>query len=212
MSLLDEALGHLLFPTYCVGCQRLGPFLCNNCRELIEFYVGEVELQLEPLYLDSVAVATYYQYPIDLLIQTMKYRSVKEIAPFLGDLLFQTVIIPYSDLITFVPMPSHRQRWRGFNQAELIAAKIGQQTLTPVLPLLQRSKQLTPQATQGSRADRLRHQHNTISLAKKTTPLQGKIILILDDVLTTGSTLNECAKVLKNEGAAEVHALVVAHG
>jgi ComF family protein len=109
-----------------------------------------------------------------------------------------------------VPVPLHptRQRERGFNQASLIAELLSAQTSIPARPLLERTRYTTTQ-TALDRSERMENLHNAFRL-RKNGDVRGLRVLLVDDVLTTGSTLNECARVLKRAGAFSVHAATAA--
>jgi len=109
-----------------------------------------------------------------------------------------------------VPVPLHpaRQRERGFNQASLLAKLLSAQTSIPCRPLLKRVRYTTTQ-TALDRSERMENLHNAFRL-RKNTDVRGLRVLLIDDVLTTGSTLNECARVLKRAGATSVHSATAA--
>jgi ComF family protein len=112
------------------------------------------------------------------------------------------------DIIVPVPLHPARERERGFNQAALLAELFGLRTSIPVKPMLQRIRYTTTQ-TAFDRAERMENLHNAFRLRKKGD-VRGLRVLLIDDVLTTGSTLSECARVLKRAGAISVHAATAA--
>jgi ComF family protein len=101
-------------------------------------------------------------------------------------------------------------KWRGFNQAELLARFTAKQLNYPVLPLLKRLRHTTPQALLKETARRA-NLKDAFVLAESSSPLPETVILV-DDVASTGSTLEECAQVLKKSGVKNVWGLVVARG
>jgi len=109
-----------------------------------------------------------------------------------------------------VPVPLHpaRQRERGFNQASLLAQLLSTHTSIPCKPLLKRIRYTTTQ-TALDRSERMENLHNAFRL-RKNADVRGLRVLLIDDVLTTGSTLSECARVLKRAGAISVHAATAA--
>lgn len=115
-------------------------------------------------------------------------------------------------LVIPVPLQQKRLRWRGFNQAELIAEKLaGQFGLALDSRSLVRIKHKTPQAKLNE-AERQANVKNCFTLSAEARDFKDKMILLIDDVVTTGATLNECARVLKAAGAREVWGLAVAKG
>src|SRR5213594_2391409 len=112
------------------------------------------------------------------------------------------------DVILPVPLHATRLRERGFNQASLLAALLSAQTSISSKPVLERIRYTTTQ-TALDRAERMENLHNAFRL-RKNADVRGLRVLLIDDVLTTGSTLNECARVLKRAGALSVHAATAA--
>jgi ComF family protein len=109
-----------------------------------------------------------------------------------------------------VPVPLHpaRQRERGFNQAALLANLLVPSAAAPVREILERTRYTTTQ-TAHDRAERMENLHGAFRL-RKNQDVRDLRVLLIDDVLTTGSTLSECARVLKAAGAASVHAATAA--
>ena len=114
------------------------------------------------------------------------------------------------DCIVPVPLHPARERERGFNQAEILAQLLARRAGLPVRPLLQRIRYTTTQ-TQFDRAQRIENLAGAFRL-RRGVDVQGCRVLLVDDVLTTGSTLSECADVLKRAGALTVHAATAARG
>jgi ComF family protein len=151
----------------------------------------------------------FYDGTLRKLIQLFKYGRVSTLATPLGRML--TDALPRErayDLI--VPMPMHwRRRWsRGFNQAELLARVIARQLNIPIIRAVHRSKATPPQA--GLTAAQRRANMSGAFGIRRPGSVQGKRILLVDDVFTTGSTAGACARALKRAGAAYVAVLTVA--
>jgi predicted amidophosphoribosyltransferase len=163
------------------------------------------------------------------IVHALKYRRHPRVARTLGRLLREALPDLLQACAAAVPVPLHagRRRQRGFNQAEEIARHLG----LPVLPALRRVRDTRPQTELDPRARRrnvegafrvrqwLRLRHALASswhLARDAQapaasgPLEGRTLLLVDDVWTTGSTLSACAGALRNAGAREVHAVVIA--
>ena len=209
---LSELFLDLLYPPLCVECERLtkGPPLCLSCYQKIEYPWQQPSLKLEPLYLDYFYTATLYQKPITTLIRQMKYKRLAPLAPFAGQLLYDSVFLPLPNVVTSVPLHPDRQRWRGFNQSELIAKEFAEQTHKPYCSLLTRTTYRPNQATLKHKQQRLMNLENVFALSSpRELPAH---ILIIDDVATTGTTLNECAKILKQNGVKKVGGLTLSHG
>lgn len=112
------------------------------------------------------------------------------------------------DLLVPVPLHPARQRERGFNQAALLAEIVGKNRTIPCRMALERVRYTTTQ-TAFDRAERMENLHNAFRLRKKMNVRELRVLLI-DDVLTTGATLSECARVLKKAGASVVYAATAA--
>ena len=112
------------------------------------------------------------------------------------------------DLIVPVPLHPARERERGFNQAALLAELIAGPAAVPSRPVLERIRYTTTQ-TAYDRAERMENLHGAFRL-RKNRDVRGLRVLLIDDVLTTGSTLSECARVLRRAGAVSVHGATAA--
>jgi ComF family protein len=157
---------------------------------------------------DRTLAAVNYAFPIDALLHSLKYRTNLALAPVLADLLLaqiDTAVLP--DFI--VPMPLHavRLRERGFNQAMEISRQISKKSDVPLLPTLCRRVRDTASQTGLPWKERKKNIRNAFDCEGN---LDGKRIAIVDDVMTTGATLNELARVLRKCGAVHISAWVVA--
>lgn len=164
--------------------------------------------------LDCLRAASWYEG--DLLkraIKTLKYRRVRRLAEVLGDLVVEKVVGRMemeNDGVVLCPVPLHwtRRFARGFNQAELIARAVSGRTGIPVARLLRRTRP-TGSQTKRRRVERLKALDDAFAVAARNVPVR---VVLMDDLSTTGATLNECARVLKAAGAEHVEGWVVAHG
>jgi ComF family protein len=144
-------------------------------------------------------------------IHELKYRNLRAVAPllagFLNDFLLEN-LVPGNVL---VPVPIHRkrERERGYNQSFLLSRELGRLNGLPVVDdCLIRSTYTHPQARTSSVADRLENVAGAFTCVDDR--LRGKQVILLDDVSTSGATLNACAGTLKSAGAATVWGLVLA--
>jgi ComF family protein len=138
------------------------------------------------------------------IIHHLKYADRVSMAKPLGDILKRCLVNEPFEGKLIVPVPLHRsrERVRGFNQAELLAARLG----LPIEKKLLRRRKNTPSQTGLSRSERKR---NLAGAFEARAAVHGKVIVV-DDVYTTGSTLNEIARTLKRAGAERVEVLTVA--
>jgi competence protein ComFC len=204
----------ILWPKFCVSCSKLNCFICPKCYEKIEFFTLPQKLRLEKIYLNKTIAMASYSSPVSELIKTLKYQSVINISQLLAVMLYETVAIPKVDLISFVPMHNKKQKQRGFNQAQEIAQHLSKLLNIPCKNLLTRITNDKPQMSVSSKTQRLSRLDKAFALANSLTSSlanQQDSVLLVDDVLTTATTLNQCAKILKENGVKNVYGLVVAH-
>lgn len=212
---LFHRLLKLIYPSYCCYCRKSGYYLCPTCFELIELLPWPVELKLDTVFLDEVSVLGSYSEPLISVIHSLKYQSVKGIATLCAELLYMYAKIPTADAIVPVPLSQQRWRERGFNQVEEIGQELARLLNVPCVPLLKRVKHSPPQASISNETIRKKRLSGCFELNEQISLLQPSktaTILLIDDVLTTGSTLNQCAKILKDHGYQRTNALTLAHG
>ncbi len=143
-------------------------------------------------------------------VHALKYDGLRAIAPALGRLMASHPSLSRMDLDAIVAVPVHprRLRERGYNQAGLLADEVGRRLSLPVAQrALRRVKDTPPQARTKDEAGRAR---NVAGVFEAGTGTEGKRLLLVDDVATTGSTVNACAAALRRAGAEWVGALVLA--
>jgi competence protein ComFC len=223
-----------LFPLFCLRCEKENYWLCPDCLDRIklldfqfcpccEKYITEKGAlcldckKLRKSSLDSLAVAVSYEIPeVKKLVHYLKYRFVCKASIPLSKLMTRSLVkndSPLPDFIVPVPLHPKRLRQRGFNQSRLLAEKISVD-LAPLLKLdvldaLSRTKNKKPQMEIKSYHDRLDSVRGIFSLKVDCSRMENKKILLIDDIATTGATLEECAKVLKKNGAKKVFAAVI---
>ena len=146
---------------------------------------------------------------------TFKYCGKESLAIPMGNWMAEVVKEHYGrkaiSVITYVPMHRERQKRRGFNQAERLALTIGKKLWIPVRPLLERVKDTTPQSRR-TRRERLHSINDVFKFveAGQKGDDRKRSVLIVDDVYTTGATVRECAKVLRNAGFQQVFSVTFA--
>jgi ComF family protein len=161
-----------------------------------------------PAFTRTIA-ALRYTFPVDAMIHALKYQTNLAIAPILANLLITRLIATERMPDIIIPMPLHRVRLRerGFNQAMEISRYISKHMRIVLLPdSCQRIKHTPPQ-TGLPWKDRQKNIRKAFSCK---IDLSGKHVALVDDVMTTGATLNELAKVLRKQGATEISNWVIA--
>lgn len=160
-----------------------------------------------PVWTDAKA-ALQYAFPVDAMIQALKYQTDLTLAPVLADLLFaQIASTTRPDCVVPVPIHSARLRQRGFNQALEIGRHLCQKTGDKLLPDACTRTRETPSQTALSWKKRRKNVRHTFACA---LDFSGQHVAILDDVMTSGATLAEMASVIRRQGAARISIWVVA--
>jgi ComF family protein len=234
---LFRTLVELFYPSNCVGCgfaQAAGTFLCDECRASTPritppfchccsrpfegIFTGRFSCpNCEDRELAFDCVVSIYQAKGVLrdLIHRFKYEGQYYLRQLLSEILLEAMRderMAATPIDALVPVPLHpaRRRERGFNQAEALAKSLSKKTAIPVLDCVER-RSYTQTQTRFDREERIKNLRNAFALRKSNVVL-GKNLVLLDDVLTTGSTLHECALVLRNAGAESVRAITVVRG
>ena len=231
---LKNFLLDFVFPINCLNCNRPGYYLCPECADKIERCLnnkcpfcgilsprGKTCLRCrEKKYLDQLLAFAYFTNPlIEQVIYHLKYRSVYLVARDLGQVMAQAVGMENlfenkkDSLLVPVPMFSGKQKVRGFNQAELLAETLSLATKIPIAKnLLKKNRNTRPQMQIENEKKRRKNIFGAflVSLDYNLEKALEKRIILIDDVATTGATLNACAYTLKEAGFREVIGLVVA--
>lgn len=198
----------LLFPPKCILCGAIlekGELdLCKACRIDAPEYPGEKK---KYSYIDSHTALWYYEGYARRSILRYKFRNRRSYAVGYGRLLAMKLQERHPDgvdILTWVPVSARRKRSRGYDQVELLADAVGQELSMKPEPLLKKVRHNRAQS--GIRGDAQRRA-NVLGAYELTDPaaVAGKTILLLDDVITTGATAGECARVLLTAGAEKIH-------
>jgi competence protein ComFC len=154
-----------------------------------------------------------YQGPIKSLVWKLKFLGVVDIARVAAKIMYQCLRLPKVNAIVPVPLHSKRFGQRGYNQAQLISSALGELTHTPVANILTRQIHDKSQVEKTSRVQRTKFLKNQFAVHPNyhNKPLP-KSVLLIDDVVTTGTTLLACAQVLKRSGVKQIHIATLAHG
>jgi ComF family protein len=206
----------LLFPKKCVGCGKEGIWFCSDCITRISCQELPYT-RLSSSNLDGLIAVAHFKDPLKEAIHALKYDGVKELAEPLSNLLVQHLkderlrfVRQMEPLLIPIPLHKSKEIERGFNQSALLSEKLGQKlNLKTEKNFLVKTKK-TPAQVKLKGKERRENVKNVFSFVGDKKKIKGKTILLVDDVMTTGSTLNECAKVLKRAGAKKVWGLVLA--
>ena len=210
-----------LFPVSCLSCGQEGTFICVDCKMLLKTLEHQrciVCQKPTPFGLTHPGCLTahgadglvsFYDYrdkKMSKIIIAGKYNFIPSSYEILGEIIAHKLRTGFTSLLqasnyqlTPIPLHSSRKRWRGFNQAEVLCQKISKELSMSLADSLIRHKATRTQKDLKKEA-RLKNVAETFKL-KKNADVHGKNIILVDDVTTTGATLQEAAKLLKRSGA-----------
>jgi ComF family protein len=203
-----------LFPEKCVlGRSFLGKEemdLCRACRiDQPEYRFGKKKVP----HIRSLTAVWMYQGHAAASLKRYKFANARHYAPAYGRLLAMRIArdLPRADLITWVPVSAKRLRQRGYDQVELLARAVSEELGIPAVKTLEKFRD--NQANSGL-TDPAERRANVLGVYRPVQPerFRGKRVLLLDDIVTTGATASECARVLLTAGAGEILFGAVAAG
>lgn len=223
---------NILFPESCPICKKpasdhkIAP-ICNDCWQSIKQYNGPKCRKCgKPLNSDATAICGeclqdgpafksagsfgLYDGALRKAINLLKYHNVKRLAKPLSDIMLR-ITMPRVDAVLPVPLYEKRLRQREYNQSALVAKHVVENLgLALILDSLVKIRDTKPQVGLSSQ-ERRKNIRNAFRIQKREL-IEGKKILLIDDVSTTGATVRECSKVLKKAGAVNIHVRTLAHG
>ncbi|MEK7088512.1 MAG: ComF family protein [Patescibacteria group bacterium] len=219
MNFLDTIL-NVLFPVNCISCGKEGFDLCINC--LLDSSPAERESAewIFPLF-------DYRHPPIKKSIWLLKYKNKRKLSGIFAEIMYGKIIEELSELSVMknfrepilipIPLSKKRHKERGYNQAELICEELIKINnlrhgvdMKLEKNILIKIKETEHQVNIKDRKDRLKNLSDSFSV-KNPELIKGKNIILIDDVITTGATLTEAKKILKQSGAKKIIAFTVAH-
>jgi len=214
-----KTIFELFFPITCLECKKPGFLICSSCFKKIPLH-KKGSLKSNQTDIDKLIIATYYNNPlVKQMIYRYKYDFIKDLSKPLAKLMIKQLnksLESRPEDFLLIPIPLHKKRlkWRGFNQAHFLCLEISQglNMLTSDKVLL-RVKHSQPQMSIKSSKKR----RENIKSVFKINPefkenLKNKNIILVDDVSTTGATLKEAAKILKELKPKQIWGLVIARG
>jgi ComF family protein len=226
ITVLKRVALDLLFPRWCIGCGREGDYICPDCRQHLPVITPPVcpvcgrpqsqgvlcsDCRDAPGRIDGIRAPFVFDGVIRQAVHELKYRNLRALAPLLAGWLYDYLVANPLPADVLLPVPLHRKRLRdrGYNQSALLAGELGRRSGLPVLSDgLLRRRYAAPQA----RSAGIEERQNNVAAAFMCPGgrFRGRQVLLIDDVSTSGATLNACAGVLKDAGAATVWGLVIA--
>lgn len=206
----------ILFPEKCVGCGIRGLLLCDECKK-------KIEPATNPMCSWIMSIFSYNDFRIKRLVRLLKYKNNRGVAdifaPYIASTLTEFLgeeqLLLGSRTIAIVPIPLSLKRMqkRGYNQAELLARKMVEQMTSKNIfletKLLKKIKETIPQAQIKHRGKRLQNLGNCFVSTRKSEG--NEVVILIDDVTTTGATVEAARRVLRTAGFRKIYALTLAH-
>ena len=208
-----QRLLNLLFPPKCVLCKKLlsreETDLCRHCREHAPVFSKE---KIKFSFIAGWTAVWYYKDNVRQSLLRYKFACYRSYVPCYSRLLamkLQTSRFENFDVLTWVPVSRLRRMKRGFDQVELLAKATAQQLGIEAVPCLKKIRHTPPQSGLRTAAQR---RANVLGAYMVTDPeiVQNKRVLLLDDIITTGATVSECARMLLLAGAKDVRCAAMA--
>lgn len=197
----------LLYPTRCILCrERLAPGrprICEKCLPALPVAEG---LRRRGDFFTVCISALYYEGTVREAIQRYKFQGAQAYYHAFGDLVAERIYREMDgkyDILSWVPLAPDRFRHRGYDQSKLIAKNAAKRLRKELVPTLKKRRGVNPQSLAGDKAARKANITGAFT-ALHPERFSGKRVLLIDDIMTTGSTLSECAKTLLMAGAEEV--------
>ncbi|MGD8744309.1 MAG: ComF family protein [Candidatus Woesebacteria bacterium] len=219
----------IIFPKRCLGCKRQGRYICKICIGWVAFSKPVCGVCHEysfngvthpgcraPLFPDVTVNIWRYKGVVKTSILSFKYSFALKIADELSNYLYDVLItrkrvFPKTPILIPIPLHRLRKNWRGFNQSEEVGGRLAEKMGWEYLDdALVRTKHTAPQ-TKLKRDKRKENIRGAFSFKQKRLPeVKDRDIILFDDVFTSGSTINEACKLLKQKGCGKVVALTIA--
>jgi len=211
---ITEIILDWLFPPKCVFCRKVlnGTDICTECEAKLPYTKGDdinqklphAKACISPLYYEGVAREAILRYKFwGMPVYAHRFGLI------LAELIEKELDCGDIDVISYVPLSRKRQRKRGYNQAELMAQVIAKKLELPCRQTLVKTVDNPAQSGTKTSAERRNNVKGVYRLHPQAD-ISKKSVLLIDDVVTTGSTLSECAKVLNEEGALYVYCAALA--
>lgn len=213
MKMIDWIL-ELLFPSKCTFCRELlddkYTTMCPKCKKDISYTKnGGI---LKGNFFTACISPLYYEEKVREALLRYKFQRMTMYADCFGSLIAECVeeyIDSHVDIISWVPLSKRRLRKRGYDQAQLLAIEVSKRLGIPCVPTLKKIRHTKPQSRTGNSAKRRSNISGAYS-AINIEMIEGKRILLIDDIVTTGSTFSECSRILGMAGADRVYCAAAA--
>ncbi len=213
---LKQKFLNLFWPKQCINCGKEGKYLCDDCFALIDILRDPPIRNLK--YINGIHYAVSYQEKlIKTAIHLYKYKRIKGLSEVMVSLIIAHLKLSNkletlnNGMLCAIPLHKTKLKKRGFNQAEEIAKELAKSLNLPFVPNALIKTKKTPAQMTLNKKER---KQNIVDCFKINPKIRKQIInkkiFLIDDVLTTGATMQECARILKQNKASEVWGIVVA--
>jgi len=212
---LSTYIINIIYPQKCPICKRVkiqsDEVICDRCKKSFNQYRVNVSLKDEKGYEKGYAIFRY-DGAIRFLIQKLKFKKDKKMANILASLIYEDVKAfcdrHHANFIVPIPIHSKRVEERGFNQSEVVAKILEKKLHKKVQSnLIKRTKYTKPQSLLPT-VEKKENVKNSFGILNKEE-LKGKDVILFDDIYTTGSTIEECSKILKEHDTRKVYFLSI---
>lgn len=213
MKILD-LIAHLLYPWKCVFCESVlkDTDICRECEEKLPYTVGDSAMQKFP-FIDKCVSPLYYKDKVRASVHRYKFGGCsaysQRYAALMSDCVENNLDCRSIDVISWIPLSKKRLRQRGYDQARLLAEEIAAKTGLPCRQLLQKVKNNSAQSLTRDAKQRRENVAGVYAL-DDGADVSGLRILLVDDVVTTGATMSEAARILRKAGAKSVFGVTLA--
>ena len=213
MKILD-LIAHLLYPWKCVFCESVlkDTDICRECEEKLPYTVGDSAMQKFP-FIDKCVSPLYYKDKVRASVHLYKFGGCsaysRRYAALMSDCVENNLDCRSIDVISWIPLSKKRLRQRGYDQARLLAEEIAAKTGLPCRQLLQKVKNNSAQSLTRDAKQRRENVAGVYAL-DDGADVSGLRILLVDDVVTTGATMSEAARILRKAGAKAVYGAALA--
>ncbi len=200
------------FTTHCCVCKKIGVLLCHECIASLSFYNRDCQFD-DDKDKYSVHAVCVYEGVLREVLHYYKYEGIQSLGPVLAQIMYDHGTIPDADIITAVPLHHSKRLSRGFNQAQQLAEHLSHLKNIPYVELLERTTSVSTQARTTNKQLRKKNVYGLYSATPAALQLPHTTrVLIIDDVYTTGATIQACAQALKKVGIYRTKGMVLAHG
>jgi len=221
---IGNAFQDLFYPPVCIHCQRIIeqpggiPILCDPCLRLLlplpaEFSQVHIINRLHPCYIDELWIAFEFNEVIRLLLHGIKYQKMPRLGMRIGEYAsenFRNKLKAVGDnLVLPIPLHTVRKKEREYNQSSYVARGIFEETEANIVENLLIRRRYTASQTKLNRMKRKLNVKDAFSLRDKSM-VQDDMVVLVDDVVTTGATMNECARLLKENGVSKIIGVALA--